>query len=1158
MHDDHHQDDHGESSNPWADRINEAYYDGMGADFGRRTRDRINWMCAQAKGDTALDVGCSQGITSILLAREGMNVVGVDIFEPAIAYANGERAKEIPSVQARLTFLCSDLAEVRDAAFDTVILGEVVEHQTNPQKFIRQAAALVSDHGRLVLTVPYGLHPWPDHKSTIFPRDVVDAISAEFGVVTLDVEQGYIRLVADRNVAGSSGDSVSRVVQATERGALEVQNHLHEIAGEQRQVQKKAQGLEKALLEASEKLSAMRAKTAGLESEHSEKLLRMSLMESSLSESRERLQTMDAMLLEKAQQQSRSSDRVEDMVRQLATLRAVSEHSSRSIIELEKVRAKLEHDSRALEKENRDLESRLAELDRQSAIAALQLQSAKQEGEQVAESYARLRESDDVLQEKLRGMEDECHALIDRLASEQEQYRTESDRLKDLNSKLEQRVIACERAKAAAENGAAEMSGRLSKLSLKSDLLASQLRDTGSAASAEAEALNARIAALSDELDTAQHKRHGHFQHLKAERERSRKLIEHLQRLHAENELYRNSLALRLGRAVLGATSVRGIFGLPGTLWSIASAYRARKVTGIPTSEFLVPPVEPVVLPPFKRSLPRLAPSPAAAHAGREKSAMAAITLSALDWSQAGEVDGIPVMSVLDEFSRACFSPQANLVEPRPDNWEGLVELYSPKFLFVESSWKGNYGSWQYRVSSYANPPGAELQHMAKGFRDRGLPTVFWNKEDPVHFENFIAAAGNFDYVFTTASEAVSRYQEKTKAKVGVLQFAAEESLHNPIDSSRRNDKVCFAGSFYANRFADRRDDQLMLLDAASKFDLDIYDRNFVPAGSAKSDFAFPERFDKFVRGRLPYTAIGRAYREYRVFLNVNSVIDSPTMFSRRVFELLACGTPVVSTWSRGTEETFGQDLIWHVRNREEAEEALQVLLSNDDEWRRRSLMGIRAVLNQHTYRHRFNQVCEAIGVQRPVHDPFSEVLVVSEVENEEELSSVVAGFRRQELASDTKAKLLVLGRGELSSVDVEGVGDYIETVLPVHEVVNMAGKTERLGMLGVMSPNALYGRHYLQDMLNAARYSGAAVCGKGYGEDAVECRRGVALDPRSLVLNIGMMGSEDVRRVLVGPGEISGAGAIGTYASDSANFLRLQALSSQEERAQLLKRVEI
>ena len=112
--------------------------------------------------------------------------------------------------------------------------------------------------------------------------------------------------------------------------------------------------------------------------------------------------------------------------------------------------------------------------------------------------------------------------------------------------------------------------------------------------------------------------------------------------------------------------------------------------------------------------------------------------------------------------------------------------------------------------------------------------------------------------------------------------------------------------------------------------------------------------------------------------------------------------------------------------------------------------------------------------------------------------------------------------------------------------------------MLGVMSPQALYGRHYLQDMLNAARYSRAAVCGKGCGEDAVEYRRGVALDPGSLVLNIGMMDSEDVRRVLVGPREISGAGAIGTYASDSANFLRLEALSSHEERAQLLKRVEI
>ena len=52
--------------------------------------------------------------------------------------------------------------------------------------------------------------------------------------------------------------------------------------------------------------------------------------------------------------------------------------------------------------------------------------------------------------------------------------------------------------------------------------------------------------------------------------------------------------------------------------------------------------------------------------------------------------------------------------------------------------------------------------------------------------------------------------------------------------------------------------------------------------------------------GELPYDQMLAAYKMYKVFLNVNSVIDSPTMCARRVFELSACSTPVVSGLVQG------------------------------------------------------------------------------------------------------------------------------------------------------------------------------------------------------------------------------------------------------------------
>ena len=245
MHDDH---DHAHgsadsgSTNPWPDRVNEAYFDAMGADFGQRTRDRINWMCAQATGGTALDVGCSQGIASILMAREGMRVLGVDIFQPAVDYALAERAKEIGSVRERLQFRCSELAAIAGESFDTVLMGEVIEHQTNAVKFIRHAATLVAPGGRLVITVPFGLHPWPDHKSTVFPGDIVDALNEGFVVRQLDVVDGYIRAIAERTT-GSEGSGAT-ALKATEKGAFESQAGFYATRRHEQELATQLAGLE--------------------------------------------------------------------------------------------------------------------------------------------------------------------------------------------------------------------------------------------------------------------------------------------------------------------------------------------------------------------------------------------------------------------------------------------------------------------------------------------------------------------------------------------------------------------------------------------------------------------------------------------------------------------------------------------------------------------------------------------------------------------------------------------------------------------------------------------------------------------------------------------------------------------------------------------------
>ncbi|MEA5667182.1 glycosyltransferase [Stenotrophomonas sp. MH1] len=1026
--------EHGDSPdavNPWADHINEAYYDGMGAAFGAKTRDRINWMCSQVAGESVLDVGCSQGITSILLAREGLRVTGIDIDQPTIDYAMAERAKEIASVQERIEFRCLDLAALPPAAFDTVLMGEVIEHQTSPERFLARAASFVAPGGRLVVTVPFGLNPWPDHKSTIFPGDLALGLPPGFALRELIASDGYIRMVADRDAAAPMLDW-KLLLGATRIGALEVHRRYYEIVEELKQLHK-----QKALLQSS--IQTIQGQLDG--------------------EAKERMRSELTLKEEQA--------KLESKMEELEALRA----------ERDCVKSVLD----SVSAENGDVRT---ELERSDA----ELRSA--------------RESINAIRAKLTGSVAETDDLRLKLAN------------------------------------ASELQSRHAKVQ-------KQLSD-------EKQALESQLVSLRSEFAVAQQKRTGHFLHLEAEREYVRILQERMRELHEENYRFTHSLALAIGQAVLQLRTLRGIFGFPIAVLRALNAYRRRDGSipklSLPTR-------------PSHRPLPssgsagaassQMGASPAVSVAGD----LARKQLSIAGWTQQLAPGKSAVMSVMDEFSRACFAPHANLIEPRPDNWEGLLDRYRPQFLFIESSWKGNSGTWQYRVANYANPPGNEVLEMVAEFKKRGIPTVFWNKEDPVHFNDFVGKAIHFDHVFTTAEEAIKKYADRTTAKVSVLQFAAEETLHNPVGSGERNSKVCFAGSFYANRFPERRDDQLMLLDAALEHDFDIFDRNHKP-GSLASDFSFPERFSKNIRGSLPYSDVNDAYRRYRVFLNVNSVVDSPTMFSRRVFELLACGTPVVSTWSEGTEATFGDDLVWHVRTPEQAREALSVLMNDDREWTRRSLSGIREVFAKHTYRHRFQQIHKAIGLEQIEKGGFAEVLVVAEAESGAAARQLLDAFHRQILPTGSTKRLMLVCRGDVeveagNCLDV-GEVQVIRSERRITEVVSEIGSRPDGDALAVMTADAVYGKFYLQDLMNALRYSGATVVGKPC-DMRQQYRYDVELDQASLVMDLASLSIRDCVRLL-GKEELAGPGEKTRFAADSANFRRVgEVLDRSRYQGQIL-----
>ena len=324
----------------------------------------------------------------------------------------------------------------------------------------------------------------------------------------------------------------------------------------------------------------------------------------------------------------------------------------------------------------------------------------------------------------------------------------------------------------------------------------------------------------------------------------------------------------------------------------------------------------------------------------------------------------LKIAGVFDKFSEDCFGAEVDLRLVNPNDWEDVIRDFKPDFLMVESAWNGNGGKWQYLIGTYGGSKRDKLREMVAGFRTAGIPTCFWNKEDPPHFDKFIEAAAMFDYVFTTDENCIPKYKEKIgHDRVYALPFAASPTLHNPFMKVPRDRDVCFAGTYYADRFEDRRKQMDILLDCGRDFKFDIFDRMYGNKNPGYQNYLFPERFRPFIRGKLDYADMITAYHQYKVFLNTNSVVDSGTMFSRRVFELLACGTPVVTTPSIGIRRFFG-DIVGEITDVEKGKALVRRLLTDKAYYERIRRAGIQEVFSKHTYAHRLEFVAQKIGLE--------------------------------------------------------------------------------------------------------------------------------------------------------------------------------------------------
>ena len=199
-------------------------------------------MVDQARGPRILDLGCSEGVLEILLARKGFNVTGVDINAEALAFARDLLAREPEEVRSRVRFVHGDLAQARllDDRFDTLVMGEILEHLEDPQTLLNRSLDLIRPDGRVIITTPFGYHPDEDHRQAFCLSDFIALAKPRCALEHLQVESGYIHMVG--RVSSSTESSwqqldSDQLLSMTETALVSSQQRLYgNISGHKRRV----------------------------------------------------------------------------------------------------------------------------------------------------------------------------------------------------------------------------------------------------------------------------------------------------------------------------------------------------------------------------------------------------------------------------------------------------------------------------------------------------------------------------------------------------------------------------------------------------------------------------------------------------------------------------------------------------------------------------------------------------------------------------------------------------------------------------------------------------------------------------------------------------------------------------------------------------------
>ena len=315
---------------------------------------------------------------------------------------------------------------------------------------------------------------------------------------------------------------------------------------------------------------------------------------------------------------------------------------------------------------------------------------------------------------------------------------------------------------------------------------------------------------------------------------------------------------------------------------------------------------------------------------------------------------------ICDQFYWDSVYSAADFVYIRPEAWK--EDVAGIDCLLMVSAWHGLRNGTDWQGLPYE---GTKRRLLAYEIMDvcktKGVPVIFYSKEDPPSYKEFLGIAKRCDCVFTSAEECVSAYKRDCgHDRVWPLRFCINPTYHNPVGMRYEKQKsgVIFSGS-WMTKFPDRCKDLAMMFDGiiSTGREMRIIDRCYHLRKDER--YRYPDKYLKCLSPAIGHKELQKVHKLYDWAVNINTVRDSRTMFANRVFELQASGNLLLSNYSLGVSNLFPTVFMPY-----DSKEAARILDSfTPEEIYERQISGIRRVMTDETCCVRLAEMLSLAGI---------------------------------------------------------------------------------------------------------------------------------------------------------------------------------------------------